>query len=81
MNRYPRYSFTNDPLKPATIFLGDHQTPVWIQQRWEEGEYAGFIQKNGCGHCCVAMAARLQGVDLTPMRNFLFAARCGASRI
>ena len=70
MNQYPRYSFTNDPLKPATIFLGDHQTPVWIQQRWEEGEYAGFIQKNGCGHCCVAMAARLQGVEIDPYEEF-----------
>lgn len=58
-------------LVAATVRRGERETPVWIQSRWEEGEYARYIQRNGCGHCCVAMAARLLGArDVTPYTEY-----------
>lgn len=60
-----------EALVPATVRRGRYETPVWIQSRWEEGEYAIYIQRNGCGHCSVAMAARLLGVrDVTPYTEY-----------
>ena len=67
---YPRYEFAEDPAAPAKVFWKGRETPVWIQQRWTEGAFSKFIQENGCGHCCVAMAARLHGVDIDPHREF-----------
>ena len=58
-------------LVPASVRRGDRETPVWIQSRWEEGEHAVYIRRNGCGHSCVAMAARLLGVgDVTPYTEY-----------
>lgn len=60
-----------DGLVAAAVSRGAYETPVWIQSRWEEGEYAPYIRNNGCGHCCVAMAARLFGVsDITPYTEY-----------
>ncbi len=60
--------YTNDSyLTPVTVEKNGNKTPVFIQQRWTEGEFSEFIVKNGCGHTCVAMALRLQGIqDITP---------------
>lgn len=65
------YAFTGDPAVPSVITLGEKSAPVWLQQRWTEGEYAYYIRKNGCGHCCTAMAAGLNGVDADPYREYL----------
>ena len=62
---------TDDPLIPAVISAGVYQTPVWIQSEWTEGEFAQYIRRNGCGHCCTAMAARLRGVDMDPYQEYL----------
>ncbi len=60
-----------EALVAATVRRGEYETPVWIQSRWEEGEFAPYIQKNGCGHCSVAMAARLLGVpEVTPYTEY-----------
>ena len=64
--RHVTYTLTGEALTPAVIRVGDYETPVWMQKRWTEGAYAEFIRKNGCGHCCTAMAARLHGVDIDP---------------
>ena len=55
------FIFEDDERIPVTVKKGEYSTPVWIQTAWEEGELAPYIQKNGCGHCCVTMAARLAG--------------------
>ena len=64
------YVLTEEHLAPAVIRVGDHETPVWLQQRWTEGEFATYIVHNGCGHCCAAMAARLHGVDIDPYGEY-----------
>jgi len=51
-----------------------HETPVWSQALWKSGPDVYYIHWNGCGHCCTAMAARLQGVeDIDPAKEY---ARC-----
>ncbi len=61
------FFINSDPLTPAIIEKNSNKTPVFIQQRWTDGEFAEFIVKNGCGHSCVAMALRLEGIpDVTP---------------
>lgn len=55
-----------DALIPATVCLGERSTPVWIQTQWQQGEFAVYIRKNGCGHCCTAMTANLYGVSIDP---------------
>lgn len=68
------YEVTNDNLTPLIVTRGEFKTPVWIQQRWEDGEYARYIKENGCGHCCVSMVARLKGNnDITPYTEYLLA--------
>ena len=55
----------------ATVRRGEHEAPVWIQTRWEGGEYAPYVIQNGCGHCAVAMALRLSGVpDIDPYLEY-----------
>lgn len=68
--QHAKYTLTGAELTPAVIRIGDHETPVWAQARWTEGEFAQYIRNNGCGHCCTAMAARLHGVDLDPHREY-----------
>ena len=65
------YRRTENPAIPAEIMLGKYSTPVWIQSAWTEGEFAQYIRNNGCGHCCIAMAARLRGIDMDPYREYL----------
>ena len=65
------YEMTGDPTIPAIVHRGDHSTPVWLQQCWEDGEFAVYIRNNGCGHCCIAMAANLHGVKITPYEEYL----------
>jgi len=65
------YKCTNDPKIPAIIKYGENSTPVWIQQLWEEGEFAQYIRKNGCGHCCTAMVLNLCGVTITPHEEYV----------
>ena len=61
---------TGNPLAPTIVRIGKYETPVWLQHRWQRGEFATYINKNGCGHCCTAMAARLHGVDIDPHREY-----------
>lgn len=65
------YEFTDNPKAPSTIIRGKFSTPVWIQQEWTDGEYATYIVHNGCGHCSVAMALSLCGVEITPYEEYL----------
>lgn len=64
------YNYTGNPEIPAEISLNGNTTPVWIQQDWTVGEYAEFIRKNGCGHCCTAMVLNLMGISITPHEEF-----------
>lgn len=59
---YATYELIQDELTPSMVKIGNRSTPVWRQNRWETGEFVQYIRGNGCGHCCVAMAARLNGV-------------------
>lgn len=54
---------TEDKRIPAVVTIGKHSTPVWLQSEWEDGPHAFYIKRNGCGHCCAAMALRLCGVS------------------
>ncbi|MBQ8758363.1 MAG: C39 family peptidase [Clostridia bacterium] len=67
----PKYTLTANELTPAIVSLGKYSTPVWIQQNWQEGEYAVYIRNNGCGHCCTAMALNLCGIETTPYEEYL----------
>jgi hypothetical protein len=68
---FATYQVTNNPAIPAIVHLGNQETPVWIQSYWEEGEFAQYIRRNGCGHCCAAMAASLYGIHITPYEEYL----------
>lgn len=65
------YVFTDNEKIPAKVTVNGYSTPVWFQQKWEEGEYAQYIQRNGCGHCCTAMALNLNGIKITPYDEFV----------
>ncbi len=67
---YASYKVINTALVPSVVSLGDASTPVWHQAMWCEGEYEEFVRKNGCGHCCAAMALNLHGVSITPHEEF-----------
>ena len=65
------YQIKEDKFIPVVIKKGDRETPVWIQQNWEEGEYAIYIRQSGCGHSCTAMALRLLGFnEMTPYLEY-----------
>ena len=63
------YEFLNSPLIPAVVKRNGNQTPVWMQQRWEEGRYAVYVRQNGCGHCCASMALNLFGFEINPHQH------------
>lgn len=65
------YEVTGNPAIPAKVYAGGFSTPVWIQSQWIDGEYAQYIRRNGCGHCCTAMAANLRGVETDPYRCYM----------
>lgn len=62
--------YTSNTEIPVIITKGNYSTPVWIQQEWQSGEYAQYIRKNGCGHCCTAMALNLCGVKIDPHEEY-----------
>lgn len=68
--KYASYRLTGDERIPAVVSIGDSETPVWMQQLWDEGEWAEFIVRNGCGHCSCAMALCLFGVDIDPHAEY-----------
>ena len=65
------YFLTGDERIPAKVAVNGYSSPVWIQQKWEDGEYARYIQRNGCGHSCTAMALNLNGIKITPYEEFM----------
>lgn len=67
---YAKYNKRDDYLIPSQVILGDNITPVWIQQRWTDGEFSEYIVRNGCGHCCTAMTANLKGIKITPYEEY-----------
>ena len=68
--KYATYELINTELIPSIVSFGDGSTPVWRQGRWSEGEYQEFVRKNGCGHCCAAMALNLHNVKIDPHEEF-----------
>lgn len=64
------YKFTDDAKIPAEVTVNGKTTSIWIQQLWEGGEFEKYIRGNGCGHCCVAMAANLYGVHINPYAEY-----------
>lgn len=64
------YKIIADKKIYAEVSAGANTTPVWNQHKWQSGEYAIYIQKNGCGHCCTAMALNLNGIKITPYEEF-----------
>ena len=66
-----KYEYTGDSKIPAIITKGCNFTPVWIQQEWETGEFSAYIRKNGCGHCCTAMALNLCGIKINPHEEYV----------
>ena len=67
---FAKYALTGNEYFPSIVSIGNSSTPVWRQQRWDDGEFQEFVRKNGCGHCCTAMALRLQGIDIDPHQEF-----------
>jgi len=72
---YADYKPLDSELTPAIVTLGDKSTPVWHQSLWQTGEYQEFVRKNGCGHCCAAMALNLYGVKIDPHGEFTLCRR------
>ncbi len=68
--QYASYKMINTELIPSVVSIGEASTPVWRQARWSTGEYQEFVRKNGCGHCCAAMALNLHGVKIDPHGEF-----------
>lgn len=70
---YARYEYINEPRAVARVSVGGMSTPVWFQNRWETDshEYACFIVRNGCGHCCAAMALTLHGHSIDPLSEYI----------
>ena len=64
------YTITSNPDIPSVIHRGKYSAPIWIQQKWKDGEYAEYIRKNGCGHCCTAMCLNLFGIKIDPHEEF-----------
>ena len=68
---FATYKMIDTDLIPCIVSLGEACTPVWSQGRWSAGEYQEFVRKNGCGHCCAAMALNLHGVKIDPHEEFI----------
>ena len=65
------YEITQSPLTPLIVTRGKYSTPVWMQSKWKEGQYSEYIVRNGCGHCCTAMALNLMGKkQINPHQEF-----------
>lgn len=81
MNNIKYKLVDNDKHIRAYVSFGEHTTPVWMQQSWEdsEGEFSVYVRNNGCGHCCASMALRLFGVsefegigEVNPYNEYLY---------
>ncbi len=70
---YADYEYINEERAVVRVRLGDMSTPVWFQNRWQgdSHELSGFIVRNGCGHCCAAMALTMHGHPIDPLGEFL----------
>lgn len=64
------YTHTGNTKIPAEVTVNGHTTPVWTQQLWDTGNNIQYIRGNGCGHCCVAMAANLYGISIDPDEEY-----------
>lgn len=67
---YASFELTGNPLVPSIVHIGDRSTPVWLQNRWENGPYTRYVRANGCGHCCTAMACQLFGIQIDPHQEY-----------
>lgn len=67
---YATYKVIGTDLVHSVVFFKGASTPVWRQGRWDTGEYQEFIRKNGCGHCCTAMALNLHNIKIDPHEEF-----------
>ncbi len=67
---YATYRIIGTDLVHSVVSFGGADTPVWRQACWETGEYQQFIRKNGCGHCCTAMALNLHNISIDPHEEF-----------
>ena len=67
---YATYRMIDTELIPCIVSNGEGETPVWRQARWSDGEYQEFVRKNGCGHCCAAMALNLHNIKIDPHEEF-----------
>ncbi len=67
---YASYEFIATDLVHAVVSVNGESTPVWRQALWSTGEYQEFVRKNGCGHCCAAMALHLHGIKIDPHEEF-----------
>ena len=63
------YKFTNNDKIPAVLERNGKETPIWMQQRWEDGKYAIYVRQNGCGHCCASMVCNLYGININPHQH------------
>ncbi len=70
INENPSSSQNEEKKIFAEIFTNGNSSPVWNQHAWQDGEYAIYIRKNGCGHCCTAMALNLHGIKINPHEEF-----------
>ena len=66
MSKTVKYEFTKEQLIPAIMHRNGNKTPIWMQQRWQDGKYAVYVRQNGCGHCCVSMVCNLLGIEMNP---------------
>lgn len=78
--RYADYIIKDEGVIRSVVTLGDKSTPVWAQNRWDTGEYQEFVRKNGCGHCCCAMALNLYGIKIDPHGEFALCRRLWGGR-
>ena len=68
---YAEYKVVGTEVVNVVVTLGYESTPVWRQDKWPDvGEYREFVRKNGCGHCCAAMALNLHGIKIDPHEEF-----------
>lgn len=71
--KYASYEYINEPRAVVRVMIDGKSTPVWFQNRWDEDshEFSGFIVRNGCGHCCAAMALTLYGHGIDPLGEYI----------
>ena len=69
---YASYEFINEERARVKVTLGASSTPVWFQNRWQSDpdELAQYIVRNGCGHCCAAMALTMRKIPLDPLGEY-----------